>query len=332
MTYSVVTRLFLLIVAFNFALATTSAPAQQPNRVPIVAYLAGAVRSDDPVFEALRQGLRELGYVEGRTIRMEFRTAQGHDDRLPHLAQELVQLKADVIVVGTPQGARAIQRATSTTPIVTALFDPLAAGLVTNLAHPGASVTGISSMSPELSAKRLQLLRQTLPGLKRVAVVLSSSGSLTLGSPRMIEDLKTAALSMSLDLTFVSARTPQEFGAAFSAADQMRAQAVYLFESALFYSQRTTLARLALQSRLPAIYGTRAFAEEGGLMSYGVNYADQLRRAAGYVDKILKGAKPGDLPIEQPTKFELVVNLKTAKALGLTIPESIVLSADAVIQ
>ena len=186
-------------------------------------------------------------------------------------------------------------------------------------------------MSPELSAKRLQLLRETLPGLKRVAVV-SSPGSLTLTATSMIEDLKAAALSMSLDLTFVSARTAQEFGAAFSAADQTRAQAVYLFESALFYSQRTTLARLALQSRLPAIYGTRAFAEEGGLMSYGVNYADQLRRAAGYVDKILKGAKPGDLPIEQPTNFELVVNLKTAETLGITIPESIVLSADAVIR
>jgi putative ABC transport system substrate-binding protein len=294
--------------------------------------LAGTVSSDDPVFQGLRQGLRELGYVEGRTIRIEFRTAQGHDDRLPHLAQELVQLKADVIVVATPQAAQAIQRATSTTPIVTALFDPLAAGLVTNLAHPGGSITGISSMSPELSAKRLQLLKQTLPRLKRVAVVWSSLGSLTLTSPRMVEELKAAALSMSLDLTFVSAQTPQEFGAAFSAANQTHAQAVYLFESALFYSQRSTLARLALQSRLPAIYGTRAFAEEGGLMSYGVNYPDQLRRAAGYVDKILKGAKPGDLPIAQPTKFELVVNLKTARTLGITIPESIVLGADEVIR
>jgi putative ABC transport system substrate-binding protein len=263
---------------------------------------------------------------------MEFRTAQGHGDRLPRLAQELVQLKADVIVVGTPQAAGAIQRASSTTPIVTALFDPLAAGLVTNLAHPGGSITGISSMSPELSAKRLQLLKETLPRLKRVAVVWTPSGSLTLTAPRMIEDLKTAALSMSLDLTFVSAQTPQEFGAAFSAANQTHAQAVDLIESALFYSQRTTLARLALQSRLPAIYGTKAFAEEGGLMSYGVNYADQLRRAAGYVDKILKGRKPGDLPIEQPTKFELVVNLKTAKALGITIPQSILLQADEVIK
>jgi putative ABC transport system substrate-binding protein len=325
-------RLLLLTVAFNFALVTTSAPAQQANRVPTVAYLAGAVSSDDPVFEALREGLRELGYVEGRTIRMEFRTAQGDDNRLPHLAQELVQLKADVIVVGTPQAARAIQRATSTTPIVTALFDPLAAGLVTNLAHPGGTITGISSMSPELSAKRLQLLKQTLPRLKRVAVVWSPSGSLTLTAPGMIEDLKAAALSMSLDLTFVSAQTPQEFGEAFSAANQTHAQAVYLFESALFYSQRATLARLALQSRLPAIYGTRAFVEEGGLMSYGANYADQLRQAAEYVDKILSGAKPGDLPIAQPSKFELVVNLKTAKALGIAIPESIVLGADGVIR
>lgn len=213
-----IARLLLLTVAFNFALATTSAPAQQAYRVPTVGYLAGAVSSDDPVFEALRQGLRELGYVEGCTINMEFRTAQGHDDRLPRLAQELVQLKADVIVVGTPQAARAIQRASSTTPIVTALFDPLAAGLVTDLAHPGGTITGLSSMSPELSAKRLQLLRETLPRLKRVAVV-SSPGSLTLTATRLIEDLKAAARSMSLELTFVSARTPQEFGPAFSAAN-----------------------------------------------------------------------------------------------------------------
>ncbi len=324
-----IARLLLLTVAFNFALATTSTPAQQANRVPTVGYLAGAVSSDDPIIEALRQGLRALGYVEGRTIRIEFRTAQGHDDRLPHLARELVQLKADVIVVATPQSAQAVQRATSTTPIVTALIDPLAAGLVADLAHPGGRITGVSSMSPELSAKRLQLLKETLPRLKRVAVVWTP---ITMTSPRMIEDLKAAARSLSLDLTFVSARTPQEFRAAFSAANQTHAQAVYLFESALFYAQRATLARLALQSRLPAIYGTRAFAEEGGLMSYGVNYPDQLRRAAGYVDKILKGAKPGDLPIEQPTKFELVVNLKTAKALGITIPQSILLQADEVIR
>jgi putative ABC transport system substrate-binding protein len=297
-----------------------------------VAYLAGAVSSDDPVFEALRQGLRELGYVEGRTIKMEFRTAQGHDDRFPHLAQELVQLKADVIVVGTPQAARAIQRATSTTPIVTALFDPLAAGLVTDLAHPGGTITGLSSMSPELSAKRLQLLKETLPRLKRVAVVWSPSGSLTLTAPGMIEDLKAAALSMSLDLKFVSARTPQEFGAAFSAANQTHAQAVYLFESALYYSQRTTLARLALQSRLPAIYGTRAFAEEGGLMSYGVDLPGLFRQAATYADRILKGDKPADLPVQLPTKFELVINLKTAKALGLTVPLIMQMTADEVIE
>jgi putative tryptophan/tyrosine transport system substrate-binding protein len=328
----VIARLLLLLtVASNFALATTFAHAQQADRVPTVAFLAGAVSSDDPIFEALRQGLRELGYVEGRTIRMEFRTAEGHDDRLTHLAQELVQLKANVIVVGTPQAARAIQRVSSTTPIVTTLFDPLAAGLVTDIAHPGGTITGLSSMSPELSAKRLQLLRNALPRLKRVAVV-SSPGSLTLNGAKMIEDLKAAALSMSLDLKFVNARTTQEFGPAFSAANETHAQAVYLFESALFYSERITLARLALQSRLPAIYGTRAFAEEGGLMSYGVNYPDQLRRAADYVDKILKGAKPGDLPIAQPTSFELVVNLKTAKMLGITIPESIVLRADEVIR
>ena len=326
-----ISRLLLLAVAFNLALATTSSPAQHADRVATVAYLAVAASSDDPAIEAFRQALRELGYVEGRNIKIEFRSAEGQVDRLPNLAQELVQLKADVIVVGNSLAAQAIQRAAPTTPIVIVAFDPLAAGLVTNLAHPGGSITGLSSMSPELSAKRLQLLKETLPRLNRVAVVRSAA-SLTTSTTRMIEDLKAAAPLMSIELNFVSVRTPEELGAAFSAAKQTRAQAVYLLESAVFYSQRATLARLALEARLPTIYGTRAFAEDGGLMSYGVNYADQLRRAAGYVDRIFKGAKPGDLPIEQPTSFELVVNLRTARALGITIPESVLLRADKVIR
>jgi len=279
----------------------------------------------------LREGLRDMGYLEGRNVRIEFRTAQGHVNQLPRLAQELVQLKADVIVVATPLAAQAVENVTRTTPIVIAAFDPLAAGLVTSLAHPDGSITGLSSMSPELNAKRLQLLKEIIPGLNRVAVVWSPAYS-TLISTRMLEDLKATARSMSLDLGSVHVQTPQELSAAFSAASKMHAQAVYLLESPLFYLQRTLLTRLALQARLPVIFGTRAYAAEGGLISYGVNYTDQFRRSAGYVDKILKGAKPGDLPIEEPTKFELVVNLKTAKALGIAIPESILLRADEVIR
>jgi len=325
-------RNVLLALALNLAVAATATWAQQTNKIPVVGILMVAAGPDDALNEALREGLRELGYVEGRNIRIEFRTAQGHLDRLPSLAEELVQLKADVIVVPTPLGAQALRRATSTIPIVVALFDPVASGLVTNLAHPGGNVTGLSSMSSELRAKRLQLLKETIPRLARVAVLWNPAMIPTPLQTTFVEDLKAAARSLSIELTFVVAQTPEEFNAAFSAVSRARAQALYLLESPLFYVHRMTLAKLALKARLPAIHGTRTFVDEGGLMSYGANFADQMRRSAGYIDKILKGAKPGDLPIEQPTNFELVVNLKTAKALGITIPQSILLQADEVIK
>jgi ABC-type uncharacterized transport system substrate-binding protein len=232
-------------------------------------------------------------------------------------------------VTNTPE-ALAVKHATSTLPIlITLVADPVASGLVANLAHPGGNVTGNTIMTTELSAKRLQLLKQTIPRLTRVAVLWNPDNPT---HPRMIEEIKAAAPSLSLEVSFVPVRTPEEFATAFSAISRAHAQALYLLENPLFYQQKMTLAKLASKARLPAIYGWRGFADAGGLMSYGANYEDLMRRSAVYIDKILKGANPGDLPVEQPTKFELVVNLKTAKTLGITIPQSILLRADEVIR
>ena len=263
---------------------------------------------------------------------MEFRSALGHPDRLPGLAEELVRLKVDVIVVAAPLSARAAKRAASTIPIVTAVLDAVANGLVTDLAHPDGNVTGLTLMYYGLSAKRLQLLKETIPQITRVAVLRNPAMSATPAQTKIVEDLNAAARSLSIELKFVVVEAPEEFEAAFSAVKRARAQALYLVDNPLFYVHELTLAKLALKARLPTISATRSFADDGGLMSYGANYADQMRRSAVYVDKILKGAKPGDLPIEQPTKFELVVNLRTAKALGITVPQSILLQADEVIK
>jgi putative ABC transport system substrate-binding protein len=222
-----------------------------------------------------------------------------------------------------------VKRATSTIPIVmTAVADPVESGLVASFAHLGGNVTGLSNMSIELSAKRLQLLKKTIPRLTRVAVLWNPDTPY----PKVIEVLKAAARSLSIELTFVGVRTPEEFGPAFSDVSRAHAQALYLVGDALFFSHRKTLVQLASKGKLPAIYWQRNFPDEGGLMSYASNISDLMRRSAWYVDKILKGVKPADLPIEQPTKFEFVVNLKTARALGLTIPESVLLETDEVIR
>ena len=325
-------RLCLLAMGIIIAIAPIVSWTQQTNRVPIVGILQLATGPADPVNEGFKQGLQELGYVEGRNIRIEFRTAQNDADRLPGLAEELVQLRVDVIVVMNAQTARAVKRATSTIPIVTALFDPVSSGLVTDLAHPGGNVTGFTVMWQELAAKRLQVLKETVPRITRVGVLRNPVMSSAPGRAKFVEDLDSVARSLSIELKFVDAQTPVEFDAAFLALSRARAQALYLVDSPLFYVHRTTLAKLALKEKLPTISAMRPYVDEGGLMSYGADWPDQLRRSAVYVDKILKGAKPGDLPIEQPTKFELVVNLKTAKALGITIPQSIPLRADEVIR
>ena len=235
-----------------------------------------------------------------------------------------------MIVADSTSAALAAKRATSTIPIVMALVaDPVGSGLVANLAHPGGNVTGLSIMLAELSDKRLQFLKETLPQVARVAVLWNPA---TPWHPKAIEALKAVAPSLSIELSFVSARTTEEIGPAFSAMTRAHAEALYVLGDAFFHRHQMTLLNLAAKARLPVIYGSRQFTDAGGLMSYGPNYGDVFRRSAVYVDKILKGARPGDLPIEQPTKFEFVVNLKTAKALGITIPQSILLRADEVIR
>jgi putative ABC transport system substrate-binding protein len=280
--------------------------------------------------QQFRRGLRDAGYAEGREVVIEWRSASGDYARVAELVADLVQSNVDVIVVDSTNAALAAKRATSIIPIVMAIVaDPVGSGLVASLAHPGGNVTGLSIMLDELSAKRLQLLKEAIPRLARVAVLWNPA---TPFHPKAIEDLKGAAPSLSMELSFVGVRTPEEIGPAFSAMTRAHAQALYVLGDAFFNSHGTTLLKLATKARLPVISVSRQFVDAGALMSYGPSFRDLFRRSAGYVDKILKGAKPGDLPIEQPTKFELVVNLKTAKALGFTIPESVMLQADEVIR
>jgi putative ABC transport system substrate-binding protein len=304
--------------------------AQQPASPRRIGVLLVAFLPESKEAQEFRQGLRDAGYSEGRDVVIDWRSASGDYARVQELVADLVQRKVDVIVVTSTPAALAVKRATSTIPIVMAIVaDPVASGLVTSLAHPGGNVTGLSSMGAELSTKRLQLLKEAIPRLARVAVLWDPDNPY---HPEVIEELKAAAPSLSIQLNFVSARTPEEFGPAFSAISRAHSQALYVVESGFVFAHRTTLLKLASKARLPVIYGERQSVDEGGLMSYGPYYGDLFRRSAGYVDKILKGAKPGDLPVEQPTKFELVVNLKTAKSLGITIPESILLRADEVIR
>ena len=307
-----------------------SAADAQPATPPRIGVLLTIFPPQSKEAQAFRQGLQDAGYAEGRDVAIEWRSANGDYARVPELVADLVRNKVDVIVATGTVAAQAVKRATSTIPIVMSVVaDPVGSGLVANLAHPGGNVTGLSLMTTDLSAKRLQLLKEAMPPLTRVAVLWNPD---TPYSPKLIEGLKTAAPSLSIELSFVGARTPEQFGPAFSAVSRAHAQALCVNEDPLFFTHRTTLLKLAAKARLPVIYAERNFAEAGSLMSYGANYEDMFRRTAGYVDKILKGANPGDLPIEQPTKFELVVNLKTAKALGITIPESILLRADEVIR
>jgi putative ABC transport system substrate-binding protein len=280
-------------------------------------------------WEGFFQGLQELGYVEGQNILVEGRWYGERTDRLPALAAELVRLKVDLIVAGAAPAPEAAQRATSTIPIVMANHnDPVGSGLVASLARPGRNVTGLSTLAPELVGKRLQLLKEVIPGISRVAVLSNP----TIPSQALeLREAKIAAGSLKVQLQLLEARAPSDFAGAFSAMTKERAGGVIILTSSMFYAERARIAELAGQSRVPAIYGVKEFAEAGGLMTYGINIHESFRRAATYVDKILKGAKPADLPVEQPTKFELVINLKTAKALGLTIPQSVLQRADQVI-
>jgi putative tryptophan/tyrosine transport system substrate-binding protein len=307
--------------------------AQQAAKVARIGVLGGSPAAT-PLGEAFLQGLRDLGYVEGRTVVIERRFDEGKLERLPALAAELVALKVDVIVTtGSTPAALAAKQATRTVPIVfTAAPDPVGSGLVTSLARPGGNVTGLSLLAPELVGKRLELLTQAVPGVSRVAVLWQPGGQVERTEKDMLKRAEVAGRALGVRLQFVEARGPADFDRAFSDMTRARVGALTVLGGAIFFNERRRLVDLAAKNRLPTVYSFRDYVDAGGLMSYGANLPDLFRRAATYVDKILKGATPADLPVEQPTKFELVINLKTAKALGLTIPPSVLGRADELIQ
>ncbi|HEY8132359.1 MAG TPA: ABC transporter substrate-binding protein [Thermoanaerobaculia bacterium] len=307
--------------------------AQQPANVFRIGIL-GTYPPTTPEFahlwEAFVQGLRDLGYIEGQNLVVDRRFMEGKAERLPELAAELVRLNVRVIVAGGQPPPVAAKRATATIPIVMTNFsDPVGLGLVTNLARPGGNITGLALLTVELVTKQLQLLTQAVPKVSRVALLTNPSNP---GAALQRRDAETAARALGLQLQVLEAQRLDELAGAFDAMTSQRAGAVLLPGDSVLYFYRKQIADLAIKNRLPALFAPREFAEAGGLMAYGANIADLYRRAATYVDRILKGANPGDLSIEQPTKFELVINVKTAKALGITIPQSLLLRADEVIQ
>jgi ABC-type uncharacterized transport system substrate-binding protein len=320
-------RRFLLTSLTGAVAAPLAAEAQQTRKVPRVGVLGGQSPEISPPILALREGLRDLGYVEGQNIAIEWRWAQGKNERYPDLAAELVKLKVDIIVAPTSAGAQAAQRATRTIPIVMGFVsDPVALGLVANLARPGGNITGLAVPTPEMAGKRLQLLREVAPTLARIAVFNDPSGP----SPDL-RGTEAAARALGVQLHVWEVRSSGDIDRAFTTIARERATGIIILSGGSLFTHRAQIAQLAAKHHLPTSAWTREFTEAGCLMSYGANQADVARRAAAFVDKILKGAKPGDLPVEQPTTFELVINLKTAKALGLTIPPSLLARADQVI-
>jgi putative ABC transport system substrate-binding protein len=317
-----------ILVAVVLLALGVIAEAQQPENVPRIGYLGGSGTSR---IDAFRQGLRELGYVEGKNIVIESRLfTEGKTDRLAALAAELVRFKVDVIVTSGSNPTRAAKEATATIPIVMAQDpDPVGNGFVASLARPGGNITGLSNLGPELSGKRLELLKEVIPRLTRVAVFGTSTFP---GNAQILKETELAATALKVQLQYLDVLSPKDIETAFRRASKGRAEAVLVLAGPVFTSQRPQLAELAVKSRLPAIYYATEFVEDGGLMTYGANRSDLARRAATYVDKILKGAKPADLPVEQPIKFEFVINLKAAKQIGLTIPPNVLARADKVIR
>ena len=321
----------------NWLLATvlltdaSLAEAQQPQKIPRLGYLTPASASANAArIEAFRQGLRELGYVEGKNIAIEQRPAEENFDRLPALAAELMRLKVDVIVTAGGPATRAAKAATSTIPIVmTNDPDPVGDGFVASLARPGGNITGLSNFAPELSGKRLEILREVVPKLSRVAVFGTSTYP---GNAQSLKEVELAAKAFGVKLQYLNVPDSKDIATAFRAASKGRADAVLTLQSAVLASQRAQIVDLAAKNRLPAIFHEGRYVEDGGLLFYGVNLLDLDRRAATYVDKILKGRKPADLPVEQPMKFEFIVNLKSAKQIGLTIPPNVLVRADKVIR
>ena len=310
-----------------------AAEAQQAAKVPRIGWLTINRGPGAHLRAAFLQGLSDLGYAEGRSFVIEYRDADGKPERLPALAAELVALKVDVLVAPGTLAALAAKRATKTIPIVfPTVGDPVTDGLVTTLARPGGNVTGLSNLSPELVGKCLELLHQAIPGVSRVAILWQPDAVPERTGKDIRKRAEVAGQALGIRLQFVEVRGPADFDRAFSDMTRARAGALIVHPFAMFINERRRLVDLPAKIRLPAVYGTRESVDAGGLMSYGPNLADSFRRAATYVDKILKGAKPADLPVEQPTKFELIINLKTAKALGLTIPALVLGRADEIIQ
>jgi putative ABC transport system substrate-binding protein len=327
-------RIGLAVILASSLLASLAAEAQHARSVPVIGILTPAPPGKSPTGlpgkDPFPLGLRDLGYIEGSNIRLEYRSSAGHDERFPTLAAELVGRKVDVILAATVPAIRAAQRATRTIPIVMVLSsDPVRLGLIRSLARPGGNTTGLASLTFDLSGKRLELLKETVPKLSQVAVVFNPT------SPAIREGLtetKVAAQVLGVKVESVEVREAAELDAAFVAIARARPDGLLVVPDPLIANLASRIAAFAAKNRLPAVYGARAGVDDGGLMSYGIDFVEHVRGAARYVDKILHGSKPADLPVEQPTKFELVINLKTAKALGLTIPQSLLVRADEIIQ
>jgi len=318
----------------NFALcamlcATAATAAGQSETLARIGWLAsGSPTGVAPLSGAFRRGLRELGYIEGKDITIEYRYAEGKLDRLPELAAEIVHLKVDVIVVANDQAIRALQQATATIPIVMVADDPLGLGFVASLAHPGGNSTGLSFMSTDLAGKRLELLKETIPKISRVAVLRASGPA----QEQQVKEIQMAVPPLGMQAQFVQIQNQNDFENGFTTITKNRPGALLVLRTSLFRTYAGRIKDFAAKSQLPTMYDDRVFVEAGGLMSYGTNTLDVYKRAATYVDKILKGTKPADLPVQQPMKFEFVVNLKTAQQIGLTLPPNVLARADRVIR
>jgi putative tryptophan/tyrosine transport system substrate-binding protein len=324
-------RAFIAMVGGSILAAPLASESQQAGpKLARIGVLTLSTATWGPEGEAFRQGLREHGYVEGQNIALEHRDAAARDERLSALADELVRLNVDVIVTQSNVAALAAKQATQTIPIVMAIAgDPVKAGVVGSLASPGGNITGLTLMQTDLSRKRLQLLKEAAPSIARVAVIWNPTDP---SAVDFLQETATAARSLGLKLHALEARSPDELDIAFKAVADLRPSAFFTLPGGLFTANLRRIVDFAAKRRLPGVFTSREFVEAGGLLSYAPSLAANWRRAAVFVDKILKGAKPADLPVEQPTKFELVINLKTAKALGLTIPQSVLLRADEIIQ
>ena len=324
-------RIFIGLLATVLLTTAPPAEAQQAKKIPRIGYLTvSSLSANAARIEAFRQGLRELGYVEGKNIVIEWRSAEGKFERQGELAAELVRLKVDVIVTSGPTMTRAAKEATVTIPIVMAFdSDPIGNGFVASLARPGGNITGLSALSPELSGKQLELLKEIIPKLSRAAVLGNSSEP---ANSKTLKEIELAAGTLRVQLQPLDVLGPKDIETAFREASKGHAEALLVLPSAVISDHRSRIANLALKNRLPVMYFRREFVEDGGLMSYGTSFTDLSRRTATYVDKILKGAKPADLPVEQPIKFEFIINLKAAKQIGLTIPPNVLARADRVIK